>query len=337
MPPSDPPHRVLLARAIEDIQGSIHANDSKSAAGLVVHGLLATAVVTLAVHLDPIYRSATLAGHDLIKWALILTLPVAVASIFCLIAAVYPRGPGKIEKRLKNRHPGVFFPDVKTLKSSRANEFDELRPKLTELANAADGDALDDEYLAELLKVAHIRFKEARWAKLGFVLLGVEVLCVAVFLATVGSVAGDVLGAAASKTNSDKLGGMSLHWDIEQGRRRYSLTGAGNLTLPGKGGAQVRLLAKAPDGLRSVRLVIRTFYRCAVHGVARTRSAGQATEEDVRLFAAERAVLVTNPNVRPHRCSDGGRFIETLLRFTAYMRSANGTLTSGSLVLRARR
>jgi hypothetical protein len=212
----------LIARAIEDIQGSIHANDSKSAAGLVVHGLLATAVVTLAVHLGPIYNSATVVGHDLIKWALIVTLPVAVASIICLIVAVYPQGPGKIDSRLADRHPGVFFPDVKKLKGSRLDEFDQLRPKLTALAAATAGDALDDAYLAELLKVAYIRFKEARWARAGFVLLGAEVLCVAVFLATVGCVAGHELGVAASKTSS-----VSPHRDVVQGKHRYSLTDGG--------------------------------------------------------------------------------------------------------------
>jgi hypothetical protein len=322
----------LIARAIEDIQGSIHANDSKSAAGLVVHGLLATAVVTLAVHLGPIYSSATVAGHDLIKWALIVTLPVAVASIICLIVAVYPHGPGKIDSRLANRHLGVFFPDIKRLKDSRLDEFDQLRTKLTELAAATAGDALDDEYLAELLKVAYIRFKEARWAKAGFVLLGVEVLCVAVFLATVGSVAGDVLGAEASRTGS-----VSLRWDIAQGQRRYSLTGVHNRALVGAGEAQVRLLADDPHGLRSLRLTRRVSYRCAVRKMARTLFAGGAIEEDVRLFAARRAVLLSSSDVRPHRCPGGERFMEVLLRFTADMRGESGTPTHGSLVLRAGR
>lgn len=97
--------RELLRHAIADIQGSIHANDSKSAAGLVVQGLLATAVVTLSSHFGSLYGDATESARILIKVALIATLVLGGLSIMCLILAVVPYKPKKafVDRNLPGR------------------------------------------------------------------------------------------------------------------------------------------------------------------------------------------------------------------------------------------
>jgi hypothetical protein len=219
--------RQILSQAIGDIQGSIHANDSKSAAGLVVQGLLATAVVTLATRLGPVYADANGTAQWLIRWTLIGALVLAVASIACLVMAVIPYEPKETSKRMKDRYSRAFFPDIEKLKDTArfgdaevsklrgwlrrtganwgyalsqeprakgASEFEQLKKILEN--EVADHDALEAEYIAELVEVADIRKHEARWARRGFWLLLAEVVMVVGYLGTVGAVAGHMLGAS---------------------------------------------------------------------------------------------------------------------------------------------
>jgi hypothetical protein len=226
---ADAERRKALGQAIGDIQGSIHANDSKSAAGLVVHGLLATAVLTLASRLGHVYGDANGTAQWLIRWTLIWALVFAVASIACLLIAIIPYDPTEVTKRMYERseaHYGkVFFPDIVRLKdiarfgnsgrgvrgwlrrtgenwryglrrrrALRGNdEFVQLKKIVAEV-NCPE--KLEAEYIAELVEVADIREHEARWARRGFWLLLAEVVMVAGYLGTVGAVSGHLLGAS---------------------------------------------------------------------------------------------------------------------------------------------
>src|SRR4051794_7709162 len=80
--------RELLLHAIDDIQGSIHANDTKSSAGLVVHGLLATGVVALLSRLGGIYGRGTDSAQFVIRGALAVALVLFVLSVLSLLYAV---------------------------------------------------------------------------------------------------------------------------------------------------------------------------------------------------------------------------------------------------------
>ena len=102
--------RELVRHALNDLQGSIHANDSKSSAGLVVHGLLATAVLTLVSRLGPVYGDATDVARAAVVLCLLAALLTAVASILCLLAAVKPYPPSKVVKRLRGRYAASSSP-----------------------------------------------------------------------------------------------------------------------------------------------------------------------------------------------------------------------------------
>src|SRR4051794_30203659 len=109
--------RELLVNGVADIQGSIHANDSKSAAGLVVHGLLVTGVVALSSRLGPVYENATHDAQIAIRLTLGAVLVLFLVSVGSLLRAIYPYYPRKVSRNLPNE-PGykpVFFPPIKDM------------------------------------------------------------------------------------------------------------------------------------------------------------------------------------------------------------------------------
>jgi hypothetical protein len=55
----------LLTTALGDVKGSIHANDQKVSAALVVNGLLLTSVVTVVTHTDRTYKMDELTAEVL--------------------------------------------------------------------------------------------------------------------------------------------------------------------------------------------------------------------------------------------------------------------------------
>ena len=178
----------LVGQAIGDIQGSIHANDSKSAAGLVVHGLLATGVLSLVGNLGSVYHDASDFGRLCIQLSLACALALAVTSIVFFCLAIRPYEPKHVnERNLTRRYKGLFFPDVPALTrayhQNRTSELEQLRDRLDTLADYKN---VETEYLGELAAVAEIRFTEAKWAKRGFNLLAFEIGAVAVFLVVVG-------------------------------------------------------------------------------------------------------------------------------------------------------
>jgi hypothetical protein len=179
----------LVGQAIGDIQGSIHANDNKSAAGLVVHGLLATGVLSLVGNLGPVYEDE-MGGEaqGLVVGLLALALGCAVLSIVCFCLAIRPYEPTQVNERNEDSdYQGLFFPDIETL-TSDAHSKVTTELELLRAANAtvSDEQRIETEYLGELAAVATIRFREAKWAKRGFNLLAFEIVAVAAFLLVVG-------------------------------------------------------------------------------------------------------------------------------------------------------
>jgi hypothetical protein len=181
----------LVGQAIGDIQGSIHANDNKSAAGLVVHGLLATGVLSLVGNLGPVYQERMGAtAQDAVVALLALALACALLSIVFFCFAIRPYEPKQVNHRsLQSGYQGLFFPEIEGMtraarRSGAPTELEQLRERLE---TVGEPERLETEYLGELAAVATIRLTEARWAKRGFNLLALEIVAVAAFLVVVGA------------------------------------------------------------------------------------------------------------------------------------------------------
>jgi hypothetical protein len=314
--------RDLVRQAITDIQGSIEANDQKSAAGLVAQALLATAVVTLVVHLGSTYQDGTAFCKWLIKIALGGTLVCGVTSISCLIVAVSPYEPAL------NRRNDLYFPDLQRLEAEATelgiSMFELLKRKFSSLDSP---DGVDDEYLWELLKVADIRYYEAEWGKWGFRFLLAEVAFTVLYLATIGAVAGNVLGAAVPSPAA------SLRWEVVQNGHRQSLATIDGFVLSYPK-AQVQLRVEDPAGERSAKLTRAVTYRCSRKG--RTRVLRPVTQ-NARLLGARHALLVATAATPGLRCPRRIRPRGVIWRFRAEVRSQSGALTVGLLRLRMAR
>lgn len=337
MSPSEPPNRALVSQAITDIQGSIHANDDKSAASLIVHGLLATAVVTLASQLGSIYEDASVTSQVFIKIALGGMLLAAALSITCLIKAIRPYEPRSIGGRLAYASQGVFFPNIRVLTkvatSTGPDELAQLRARFEALAT---GDRLDEEYLAELLKVADIRANEADWAKRGFLLLGVEIALAALYLATVGCIAGNMLGAGVGEARTTQRT-TSLEWVFTRASHHQSISGSGELALSGGTQGRVRLEAHNGAGLKAVQLATTAAFRCrGPHGMRRStvrRSPAQRT----LLSAATTVSLETSLASAQGSCHRvGGRLTTVVIRLAGSARAHSGELRTATLLLSGR-
>lgn len=177
--------RVLLA-AIQDIQGSIRANDGKHSAALITHGLLFAGTTNVVIQVDEAtYEHAPL----VLKIVGLLSAGVALLafawSLTCLLRAIAPHRPDPdlMQRMVDGSHPpGVFFPDLERL--SAAADGDELATFLRDL------EALDDSSAArelgfELIKVQDILNHDRRWAREGFKVLKVEIAAAVVLLSSV--------------------------------------------------------------------------------------------------------------------------------------------------------
>jgi hypothetical protein len=320
-----------VRHAIDDIQGSIHANDSKSAAGLVVHALLATAVVTLATRAGSSYREGTSAAQIVVKVGLASTLAIAVASIVCLVIAIRPYEPKRLAGWLEGRYEGIFFPDFRALrkaaKTKGEHPLDELRRKFRALSNPA---VLDDEYLAELLKVADIRATEADWAKRGFTLLAVEVIFVAIYLGAMGAIAGNMLDARASKAAT------SLAWTIAQDGRHSTAPGVANIRLHRVGVVDVGLIVASPSGVRHLRLTDTVRYECAARRGVRRRVDTVAASQDLQAFGAKKLQLQASRHGLARRCTGRRRGLAGVrLTVLGDVRSETGALDTADLTIHA--
>ena len=185
---SDAPtlRRELLKAAIADIQGSVHANDSKCSAALVVHGLLFAGVVTVVSRLGKTWMDADGMTQCASKVLLGIATVCFVLSIGSLLWGLLPYSPKQSFIRpidQAHRPPGVFFPDLDALTREGA---DAMTPYLAQLAVITTPAVLERELAFEVLKVQDIRRHEARYATFGFKLLFAEIFFATAFLVVMG-------------------------------------------------------------------------------------------------------------------------------------------------------
>lgn len=180
--------RELMRHAIDDLQGSIRANDAKASAALVVHGLLFAGVLTITREIDSVYRDTGCPGRAAIVALLVLALAGFVLSVVFLLRAVSPYRPKDLANQIAGEHPRVFFPDFPTLTQDggAGGELEALRRRTDALKDTGQ---LDAEYRAELLKLSAILDHEAAAARLGYLFLRAEVICVGFYLLLVGILA----------------------------------------------------------------------------------------------------------------------------------------------------
>jgi hypothetical protein len=179
--------RELLFKGIEDIQGSIHANDAKCSAALITHGLLFAGVVTVAANAARIYPDA----HGPLPILALVFAGLAacafVVSIVCLLHAVMPYQPSALAEGIVDGHrpPELFFPPTSQLSLGGA----EAMRRQLDAVGRLDQEGVTLELVAESVKLADIRRHEARYARVGYRVLMVEVVLVVTFLGLAGATA----------------------------------------------------------------------------------------------------------------------------------------------------
>ncbi len=175
--------------AISDIQGSIHANDSKCSAALVVHGLIFAGTVTVASRLGNTWTSASNGTQDVGTVLLAVAGIAFVISISAILYALLPYSPrSSFRNPIVAAHnpPEAFFPNLKKLGQ---NSVEPLTPYLRNLQLVTTPEVIELELSYEVLKVQDIRRHESRYAKIGFGLLIVEVVFATGFLALMAAAA----------------------------------------------------------------------------------------------------------------------------------------------------
>lgn len=247
--------RELQLASIVDIQGSIHANDQKSSAGLVVHGLLFAGVLTVVANIDDVIDDASVWAQAAGVLTLLTALGAFVISIIQLVRAAAPYQPLEVAEDISSGYEHVFFPLPEELKGFAGNQHVALLWKLA----AVDGaDKIARVYAAEQVKLADIREVQARRAKRGFFWLRVELYAVAGFLTGVVLVAISTPGLAEDAA-SDR---MSLRWTVKHGDVHY-LHGGGQLALRQTDSVlRVTLTASGRDDIRLAGLNGSLKLRC---------------------------------------------------------------------------
>jgi hypothetical protein len=175
-------HNELLRAAIEDIGDSVRANDAKASAALVLHGLVFAGITTLLTQLGGAYRDATGFEQVVGIGMLGVTFAAFLASALCLIDAVSPYRPTRLDERLEARYRHVFFPPATLL--GAADPHGEMSRLLDEMGEAE----VRDELVAETLKLADILNYESAQTARGYRLLRLELAAAAAFFAVVAIV-----------------------------------------------------------------------------------------------------------------------------------------------------
>jgi hypothetical protein len=186
--------RDLLRDAILDIQGSIRANDAKSSAALVVHGLLFAGVLTVTREVKNVYVASGGWQRGLMVGLLGLALIAFLLSVWELSRAVSPYHPGELRRRIANHHPGVFFPLMRSLREEAEREGSNELLVFGRLLQGVNEEAIQADYAAELLKLGEIRQHEADAARRGYMWLRAELGLVAGYLVFVATVAMTQIG-----------------------------------------------------------------------------------------------------------------------------------------------
>jgi hypothetical protein len=254
MPPDEEPPfdqvaavKELQLASIPDIQGSIHADDSKASVGLVVHGLLFAGLVSVVSNLGDLYadveESARIAG-----WVLLGAASVAfVLSILALINAARPHSP---DHGLAT--DGAFFPRTESpprgwWRAVGRNAFGAFRlrgedpsaakrreDQTSRLKGLEQPRDFVCEYAGEQVKLINIHEKQARRITSGFWWLRVEVGFVAAFLLLV----------AAASAGAGRADGSALHvrWTVRDGIHVHRVTGT--QTVPVRRAAAVTVVVR---------------------------------------------------------------------------------------------
>lgn len=231
--------RELQLASIPDIQGSIQANDSKSSAALVVHGLLFAGLLSVLGNSGEVWDDA----RDWVRLAGILLL-VAVAacfvrSVFRLIAAVEPSDPESTRKAIGPRYTSAFFPPADPDKTPPAGRLG-FDVQLWRLSRLNTDDDFEREYAAEQVKLADIRVIQAAAAKAGFRWLRIEIILAGVLLALIAAVAAGAPGVARGDSPRE----LELTWRVIDGGRETRLRGSGSTTARAGGLVRIRLVAR---------------------------------------------------------------------------------------------
>jgi hypothetical protein len=174
-------HDLLLA-SIEDVQGSIVANDTKASAALIVHGLLFTGVITLLVNLNGVYRPANHVQKYAALAFLCVTFAAFLVSIYFLLGALLPYHPKELEDQLREKYSDkyreVFFP-LGLLEC--ADPYGALLNRTNDL----DDDSITAELAAERIKLADILRHESTQTQRGYLWLRAEIAFASLFLIVV--------------------------------------------------------------------------------------------------------------------------------------------------------
>lgn len=180
--------RELLRDAIADIQGSIRANDGKSSAALLVHGLLFAGIVTITAEIVAVYVEAATWQRVVMLGLLGVGLIAFVVSVWYLTRAVTPYHPSELRRRIGPGHPQLFFPLLHDLREEGERRHTDELTVYTEKLQAAGPEDIEADYGAELIKLADVRQYEARCARIGYRWLRIELMLVATYLVFVAGV-----------------------------------------------------------------------------------------------------------------------------------------------------
>jgi hypothetical protein len=247
--------RQLLLASIADIQGSIHANDQKSSAGLVVHGLLFAGVLTVVANLGGVVDDASIVATAAGVAALLVALGAFVVSIINIAIAAAPYQPRGVATAISGEYKHVFFPLPDELVDPPRNQHAVL---LDQLKQVNDEEQVARVYVAEQVKLADIRQVQARRAERGFLWLRVELFAVTAFLALVLLVA-IATPVLAKDAPADRL---TLLWTVNHDERRQ-LEGGGQLAVrQTRHALKVTLTARGRDDIRVVSLRGSATVRC---------------------------------------------------------------------------
>jgi hypothetical protein len=249
--------RELQLASIVDLQGSIHANDQKSSAGLVVHGLLFAGVLTVVSNIGGVIDDATLFARTAGVAALVIALSAFVVSIVALAKAAAPYQPSHITDKIASGYHHVFFPMLDELGGTVDNQHVALLRQLREVTSEEEFARI---YAAEQVKLADIRDVQAHRAKRGFRWLGIELYAVAAFLALAVFVAISAPVLAKGSGAQDRL---SLRWTVEHDGLRQ-LDGGGQLAVRQPDRAMnVMLTARGQEDVRATSIRGQVTLKCA--------------------------------------------------------------------------
>jgi hypothetical protein len=248
--------REFQLASIADVQGTIHANDEKSSAALIVHGLLFAGVLAITASAVNLYDRAAVWARVVAVALLIVALVCFTVSVYCLLRAVNPFNPQREIDRLGGRvEPDIFYLRAEYVFGHAEGPLEFLRDRT---ANLTD-DQIETLLAHESLKLMRVHDEESRWASRGVTFLIAEVIAVALFLLLVGLVA---TGAGfARQSDPATPPGLAVQVretsGVVESRSTY-----GTIALPpGAGVAELRAVGSG-SRLKSVRLSETARYRC---------------------------------------------------------------------------